>query len=327
MEFGEARREQLEEAAVFGEATLPVTARLTVTLGGRAFASDTHVDSITTTTAGQAAAFQGAVSRAGFAPKAVAAFAYNPRLLFYLQAASGYRAGGVNTSGAPGQAFSLDRGPAPYRYYQGDELWSFEAGLRASFLEGRLTVRTAAFEAQWQNIQSDQLLASGLPFTANIGDGRSSGLEFEGAYVSGPLLVRGDFLINAAELVRANPAFPARAELTLAGAPSGSGGVYVQRRWQLGDGLSMEATARLAYVGPSHLTFDAVTSPRMGGYATERVALSLGKDRWTVTLAGENLADARGDTFAYGNPFTLRTTRQVTPLRPRTLSVGLRIAY
>ena len=46
--------------------------------------------------------------------------------------------------------------------------------------------------------------------------------------------------------------------------------------------------------------------------------------RWSLTAFVLNPADATGDTFAYGNPFTFGHVRQVTPLRPRT--VGLRLA-
>jgi hypothetical protein len=65
----------------------------------------------------------------------------------------------------------------------------------------------------------------------------------------------------------------------------------------------------------------------MGGYATSRVAATLDAAPWKLTFAIENLADSRANTFAYGNPFTLRTTEQVTPLSPRTASITLRVAY
>jgi hypothetical protein len=35
----------------------------------------------------------------------------------------------------------------------------------------------------------------------------------------------------------------------------------------------------------------------------------------------------RCQRVAYGSPFTLRTTQQVTPLRPRTISLGLRVGF
>jgi outer membrane receptor protein involved in Fe transport len=44
---------------------------------------------------------------------------------------------------------------------------------------------------------------------------------------------------------------------------------------------------------------------------------------WRVSAYVDNLADARGNTFAYGNPFSRARATQATPLRPRTLGVGL----
>jgi outer membrane receptor protein involved in Fe transport len=326
--FDEARRDRLEEGALYGEAILPLTRTLSLTLGGRAFSSDANTRStVRMPLVNGVAAFSGGVSHSGFAPKIVLAYRRNPSLLLYAQAAEGYRSGGVNTTGAVGQVFSAEGGAEPNRLYQGDELWSFEAGVRASALGGRLSLRSAVFEATWKNIQSDQLLPSGLPFTANIGDGRNTGLEFEGRYRAGELLLQGEFLINTPELSRANPAFPARPDLGLAGVPGASAGVSAQYTWRLPQGRALELDGRYAYVGPAHLTFDAATSPRMGSYATGRLAVTLVDDRWRLTLAVDNPADVQGDTFAYGNPFTLRTTHQITPLRPRTISLGLRMGF
>jgi iron complex outermembrane receptor protein len=322
--FDEARKDRLEEAALFGQASAPITSRLGITVGGRLFRTETRLASLTRAPlAGGAASFAGASSRTGFAPKLEATYAFSPQRLIYVQAAEGYRVGGANTTGAPGQVFSDPGGPQPYRYYQGDELWSFELGGRFSFLDERLTVRAALFEAFWKNIQSDQLLPSGLPFTANIGDGRNRGLEVEGSFRNGDLLIHGAGLINAPELDHANPAFPARADLGLAGVPGVSVSADVHYGWDLPRRLRVELDGRYAYVGRSRLTFDAVTSPTMGGYGTGRIAMSLADPAWRTTLSVDNPFGARGDTFAYGNPFSLRTTRQVTPLRPRTISLSV----
>jgi iron complex outermembrane receptor protein len=322
--FDEARKDRLEEAALFGQATLPLSARLGLTLGGRLFRTDTRVASLVRTpSAGGAAAFAGAFVRTGFAPKLEATYSFSPRRLIYAQAAEGYRVGGANTTGAPGQAFGAPGGAQPYRAYQGDELWSFELGGRFSFLDDRLTLRAALFEAFWKNIQSDQLLPSGLPFTANIGDGRNRGLELEGNFQDGELLLHGAALINSPELDHANPAFPARADLALAGVPQVSISGDIHYGWDLPRRLRIELDGRYAYVGRSRLTFDASTSPNMGGYGTGRIALSLADPVWRTTLAVDNPFGARGDTFAYGNPFSLRTIRQVTPLRPRTVGLSI----
>ena len=119
------------------------------------------------------------------------------------------------------------------------------------------------------------------------------------------------------------PAFPARADLGLAGVPGVSVSADVHYGWDLPRRLRVELDGRYAYVGRSRLTFDAVTSPTMGGYGTGRIAMSLADPTWRTTLSVDNPFGARGDTFAYGNPFSLRTTRQVTPLRPRTISLSV----
>lgn len=326
--FTETRRDRLEEAALFGEVLLPLPADLDLTLGGRLFSARGQVRSLVATPlTHQTARFDGRFSHAGFAPKVLLSWRGWPGLVLYVGATEGYRSGGFNTTGAPDQQFDVAGGAQPYRRYQGDEMWSFEAGGRASWFEGRLQVNFAAFEARWSNIQSDQLLASGLPFTANIGDGINRGLEIEGVYRSGALRLAGNMLINSPELDRANPAFPARSDLALAGVPSFSSGLSAHYGWPLPGDHRLELDGRLTYVGPSSLTFDARTSPAMGDYLAGRLAATLVADRWSLTLAATNPANSQGDTFAYGNPFTLRTTRQMTPQRPVTASLTLKAMF
>ncbi|KQY92301.1 TonB-dependent receptor [Caulobacter sp. Root1455] len=325
--LAETRRDTLNEAAIYGEATLPIGRSLSATLGGRLFKSKTRVTSLATTLAGPTAPFSGALESSGFAPKLVLAYTLSPSALIYVQAAEGYRAGGFNTTGPPGQVFSPDDQVEPRRRYDGDELWSLEAGGKVSLLDGRLRLRAGAFQASWKDIQSDQLLPSGLPFTANIGDGRNLGLEFEGSYRVAGLQLGANLLFNSPELEKANPAFPVRKDVSLAGVPHRAGGVTIHYDRPLGSDLTLELDGRYAYVGHSRLTFDAATAPLMGDYATGRLAVGLATPRWRSTLALDNPTNARGDTFAYGNPFSLRSTDQVTPLRPRTLSLSVRVAY
>jgi outer membrane receptor protein involved in Fe transport len=319
----EDRQDDLDEGALFGELSMPLRRRLTLTLGGRAFLSRTDVASQVGGAGRVPFAFDGSVRTSGLAPKIVLAWRATDHVLAYLQASEGYRAGGVNTSGPPGQAFSPAGGEEPNRYYQGDELWSYEVGVRAGFLAERLFVRAAVYEGRWRNIQSDQLLPSGLPFTANIGSGGSRGFEVEGRYRRGALEASANLLLDDPELLRANPAFPARAELGLAGAPSVMGAITGHYAWALPGRAALSLDARVTYVGPSHLTFDQQTSPRMDAYVTARLAATLERGAWRVTAAVDNPANARGDTFAYGNPFTLRLQPQTTPLRPRTVSLRL----
>jgi len=317
----ETRRDVLGEAALFGEAVGDFGRGWSLTVGGRLFATSAEVTSLASSL-GKVAVFRDRQSYVGFAPKAVVSFAPREALLFYVQAAEGYRAGGFNTALLPSQAFDT-AGGEPQRRYDGDELWSFEGGAKIRLLEGRLRLRTAAFMASWKNIQSDQLLPSGLPYTANLGDGRNVGLEFEGSFIQGGLRLDASFLLNNPELESVNPAFPGRVDLRLAGAPKSSAALAVDyerafaRDWRIG------WSGQLSYVGRSSLSFDAETAPTMGGYATARAAMRLRSERLSIGLSVENLFDGAGDTFAYGNPFSLKLVRQSTPQRPRTIVLDI----
>lgn len=65
----------------------------------------------------------------------------------------------------------------------------------------------------------------------------------------------------------------------------------------------------------------------MGDYAAVRAALRVQSDRLTIRLAADNLLGGKGDTFAYGNPFSLGVSPQSTPQRPRTITLELRARY
>jgi len=67
--------------------------------------------------------------------------------------------------------------------------------------------------------------------------------------------------------------------VSLAGVPHRAGGVTAHYDWPLGSDLTLELDGRYAYVGRSHLTFDARTAPLMGGYATGRLAIGLAASR------------------------------------------------
>ena len=77
--------------------------------------------------------------------------------------------------------------------------------------------------------------------------------------------------------------------------------------------------------GRSRVTFDA-TQPSMGNYTRTKLSAELSRGNVGVQLYVINPLDARGDTFAFGNPFNPDQTRQITPQRPRTVGVTISAA-
>jgi len=105
------RRDRLSEAAVYGEASYDLSARLTATVGGRFFA--TRVS----TYAGDFALAQaplgpmsGRLIDRGVAPKVRVSYAVTPDAVIYVQAQEGYRAGGFNIPPAAGGSWRPDDG-------------------------------------------------------------------------------------------------------------------------------------------------------------------------------------------------------------------------
>jgi hypothetical protein len=65
----------------------------------------------------------------------------------------------------------------------------------------------------------------------------------------------------------------------------------------------------------------------MGRYGTGAIAAGVNVGPWTVEGFVDNPVNTIGDTFAFGNPFSIRSIKQTTPLRPRTLGLSLSAAF
>ena len=163
--------------------------------------------------------------------------------------------------------------------------------------------------------------------TVNIGDGSNTGVEAEATWRPDQRLqVRANLLLDTPQITRAADVFPARRDIGLPGVPGAMGAVDVRYRWRLGR-FDAETSAQVAYVGRSYLTFDGGSGNAMGGYASSRIAGALGTEAWRVTAYVDNVADERGNTFAFGNPFSRARATQATPLRPRTIGLAVARAF
>ncbi|MDR3512978.1 MAG: TonB-dependent receptor [Caulobacteraceae bacterium] len=321
--YVEHRTDRIDELALYGEATYDITSKLAISAGARGSLTNIATRSmVTAPLTGESAPFHGRMSTVKWEPKLSLRYQFSDRSMIYLLASEGARGGGFNTSGPVGESFSGPGGSSePFRRFNGDELWNMEVGVKTRTLGDHLDVRAAVFYAVWSNIQSDELLPSGLPYTANIGDGRNVGLETEFAYSIGGLELRLASLLDEPELNHNSTPFPALLHSGLPGVPRGSVGASAHYEAPPVGGLRPFFEADVDYVGQSRLTFDARTTRRMGDYTVGRVTAGLASDRWRASAFVDNVFGVVGDTFAYGNPFTLRHEHQITPLRPRTFGL------
>ena len=318
------RRDQLSEAAIFGELTYEFSSRLTATLGGRLFAARVGTVAGGFGLAPGLTTFRGHLTDEGFTPKVRLSYAYSPDLVIYAQVQDGYRAGGFNV---PAAADGAGGGPT-VGSFRPDRLRNYEVGGEISLFSNSLTLRSAIFRADWRNVQTDQFRPSGLPLTLNIGDGSNAGIEFEGLWKpSRHWRVRLNGLVGEPQLTRTSDVFPARVDIGLPGVAKRTLATDVSYIFDLPADLRAEISAQVAYVGRSFLTFDGATASAMGDYAQGRLALRVTGSRWEAQAYINNVSDEAGNTFAYGNPFSRARSRQVTPLPPRTFGLALRRSF
>jgi outer membrane receptor protein involved in Fe transport len=314
------RRDELTETALYGEVAYDFAPRLTATVGARWFMTrvDTRAGDFDLATVALAPVDE-RLTDSGVAPKLRLSFAATPDVVIYAQVQEGYRAGGFNIPAAAGGGV-IEPVAAQFRP---DRLWNYELGVGLPLFDHTLTLRGALFHADWRGLQTDQRLASGLPMTVNIGDGSNTGVEAEATWrPDDHLQVRANLLLEDPKITRADDVFPARRDIGLPGVPYDMGAADVRYRWRIGR-FQAEAAAQVAYVGRSYLTFDGGSGNAMGGYASARVAGTLSTAVWRATAFVDNVGDERGNTFAYGNPFSRARATQATPLRPRTVGLDL----
>ncbi len=323
--YTEARSDDRNEVAVYGEASYALTSRWTVALGLRGF--HTHIRTRSQVTVGwdgeggdvfdQSAVFQ------GWSPKLILSYTAPSGALFYGLVSQGYRPGGFNTGGL----YPLDRDSA---MFSPDKLWNYEIGAKATFLDGRLKARGALFYERWSSLQSDQFDYLGLAYTTNVGDARNLGLETELTYrPTERLTIQANALFNRPSL--GGDDFGADAEtrkrFALPAVPDISGAVSVVYEHPLGHNRSLLFGADEAYIGRSRPTFDPDDSKQMGGYIASRLMLQFRTQRWRLSGVVDNPWNSSGDTFAFGNPFNFGESRQITPLRPRTFKLSLTASF
>ncbi len=318
------RKDDVTEHALFGEASYLFAPAWSVTIGLRWSRSSVIANSITLPASGAAVKTVDLRSELnGVTPKIVVSFHPNEGALVYAQIAEGYRAGGINTDVPDAVVQPVDP-EAPANRFRSDRLWNYEIGGKFTLIHDRLHIQTALFFSEWDNIQTDQILPNGLSFTANAGNGRNFGLEVAAELrpVEG-LTLRGNMLLNKPELYRPNPAFVSQTEAGLPGVPKISFGLFAEYDAALSDTTRGFINLGYSFSGRTSLTFDAVTAPRSDRFGTTNLRLGVSRSNWRVLFYASNVLNEKDNSFAFGNPFSLRFAEQATPPRPRTIGLSL----
>ena len=324
----------IDEATLFGEFTKAITPQVNVTAGGRI----THVrlsgaalDAPSALIA-TAALFQGRRREAEFLPSVSATYLPAASLTLFAKYQESFRPGGI-----------VVRNDLIQRY-RNDQVSAVEVGLRfggkhKTGFDGSLSVS----RTRWQDIQADLTDLNGLPATSNIGTGRVWSIDavlgwrpLKGLRVEASGVFADSRLTSTAptvQLIRAGSNIVPQPGVTvidsndLPNVARFNGRLSADYFVSLPRGYDLSVSGWVRYVGRSRLGIGPVLGVPQGNYADTSIGMRLSRDRYTAFLNATNLLDAIGNRFAFGSPFTLPHFRQITPLRPRTIRVGMDVRF
>lgn len=329
---------RMDQYALFGEASYRLTDAWKATVGVRAFRYNSHLyywQAGIFTESGNLTPTAGSVdgkNSSGANPKFNLAYEPTPDLTLYTEIAKGFRTGGVNLP-APA-ALCPKTGPLAYGP---DSIWDYEIGEKARLLDERLQVNADVFYIRWNDVQQALDLPCSYPFTANIGNARSYGPEFE---VTGKLTnyvsvsLSGSYTnthvtsINQALLGNTIGATePLTTSMPILNVPKLSGSAALDVAYPVSNQFT--ATMRVsATVVSSFYDIDYYVQ-QLPGYAIVDLRLGLVGGPWAAYLYAHNLTDKIAeltiDTHDWTSPIPSQQTAAVTT--PRTVGAELNYTF
>lgn len=240
----------------------------------------------------------------------------------YARYQQGFRPGGLAIEG-------------PFvRRFRNDRVRTLEAGIRhLPSNGGGVALSLSIAHSQWQDIQADFIDSAGLPSTENIGDGRIWSVSGTGRWqASERLSIEASAAMNDSKVTQPSEALlRAFAFQDVAQVPN-----VANISWRTGfdyhapvlnDKAELHLNGWLRYVGKSRLGIGPVLGEQQGDYLDSGFTARIGTPAFGIALSLTNLDDEVGNRFALGTPLGATFGHQVTPLRPRTIRVGIDTAF
>jgi outer membrane receptor protein involved in Fe transport len=318
------------EYAGFADATWHATDKLDLQVGGRWAHNKQDNNSVLSMDSQLNAAFGANGVQSQRSSDSAATWLVSPSyhitrdIMVYARAASGYRPGGPNIAAPPSAPAS----------YSPDRVINYELGFKGKVIPDLLTIDTALFEIDWNNIQiqgTDPVTS--LTFIANGGTARSRGIEFSGNltpwhgmsidanFAATDAVLTQDILTlqgGAGFLGRSGDRLPFSAKFT--------GNLSAQQSFAINPKMDGNVGVSLSYVGNRMAAYQtnstSATRPRIDIPSYTLFDLRAGVTYakvWNVGLFVRNLLDSRGITVAQNrNGANVPTALYV---QPRTFGI------
>ena len=307
-------RNETLEAAIFGEASVPLSRDLIATAGGRfSFTRLAGEPTSRDTDFGE----EPRRTQWRVLPTFALAWRSNRNFGAYLRYQQGFRAGGLSVRSVDGV---LSAQP-----FEGDKITSIEGGLRLGRdAAGPLRATLSLSYSDWRDVQADLISPSGQPFTENIGSGQIYAFEGSATWTPMPNLTAEVYAFLSKASLDPSEALdiPSDAE-KLPNIPRANVAASVRYGFRPLPGARLEFQATARYIGENQLGVGPLLDVPQGEYLTTSLGAKWIRGRTEFTFDASNLLDSKGNRFSYGNPFTLSLGRQYTPLRPLTVRIGI----
>jgi iron complex outermembrane recepter protein len=264
----------------------------------------------------------------GFNPKVNVSYKPDEELLVYLQAARGFRLGGIND---PLLSFCSASDAASFQQSFGsDKLWNYEAGFKATVLDKRVQINAAVYHIDWTDAPVTRQLACGVSNTATAGTLKIDGIEVDTtARVTDFWRLSGGFAYVDSRFDTVTPEVAAQT-----GIVSGERTPGVAR-WTANLSSSLElplagssrlySTATYQYTG-SIYNYAGTSDPRrflQPAYSLVNLRLGVRRDNWNVAAFLNNVFDKRAILF---RDRILGETRD-TINRPRSIGINVSATF
>jgi iron complex outermembrane recepter protein len=256
----------------------------------------------------------------GVNPKYNLAYEPNKDLTLYVEAAKGFRPGGVN-SPPPVTC------PKNALKYDPDSLWSYELGEKARLLDDRLIINSSVYFEDWSNIQQEFTELCGVVVAQNAGTAHVYGAELEAtAKLTDEITLSNGLGLTHAFIAESPPGSAFSPGERVQNVPSVTNTTSIAYTRSILPNYDLVFRATNVYTGDStDPSFSPITEIPSRDIANLRLGL-VGTNRLSVFLFVDNVTDKRAYLNDPEEIFTfVPSINRATTNQPRT--IGVQVSY
>ncbi|WP_281198720.1 TonB-dependent receptor [Novosphingobium rosa] len=254
-------------------------------------------------------------------PKFGLEYAFNRDVMLYATATQGFKSGGFNSS-------------AVQPPFNPEKIWSYEGGIKSSWLKNTVTANLSAFYYDYTNLQVTQLPANGtVPITTNAGSATIKGLDLELSWhptrafhigINGTALDSkyGNLALQNVSL--AGSPFVSVNGFQMARAPKLSGSIDTAYTWDL-KGSTLTLGADMRYTSRTYFSPFMTKFVSQSAFALVNARLTWAVQKVEVSAFVNNLTNKFYVITAQTYPTSIGTS--YLPAEPRSFGASIKYSF